>query len=126
MAFVRVFGTFSKQSKNCGAAKWSEVEFACGCCGFKSLSDHYLRDLSLVASTSTPPRFVTSQLVAACGCYGFKSRSDHCLRDLSLVAPNSTPPHFVTSQLVATWECYGFKSRGICLWWTRIQLQPAL
>ena len=50
----------------------------------------------------------------------------HYLRDLSLVDTTLTPPGFVTSQMVVTCGYHGFKSRRICLWWTRIHLQPAL
>ena len=50
----------------------------------------------------------------------------HYLRDLSLVDTTLTPPSFVTSQRVVTCGYHGFKSRRICLWWTRIHLQPAL
>ena len=42
MAFVSVFGAFSKRSKDCSAAKCSKLEFACGCNGLKSRSDHAL------------------------------------------------------------------------------------
>lgn len=75
MALVSVYCAFSTRSKNCSAAKCSELEFACGCNGLESRSGQALSaGFVLVDTTLTPPGFVTSQLVVTCGYHGFKSR----------------------------------------------------
>lgn len=95
MAFVSVFDTFSKRSKDCSAAKCSELEFACGCTGLESRSDHAL---------SAGFVFVRHDIDSATLCNqptGGKMRISRVQfpQDLSLVDTNSTPAYFVNRQL---------------------------
>ena len=94
MAFVSVFGAFSNRSKDCSAAKCSELEFACGYTGHDSRSDHALsagfgfvkHDIDITTLCNQPT--------------GGKMRISRVQipQDLSLVDTNSTPACLVNRQ----------------------------